>query len=469
MTSNTNTAPPGAQVFRLLPTLSTNITSTTSQPGWSLELYDTQDFSSKPRRVDQKEASIFNTLGESYDFKPAAVKLRGTFKPTTTGHHYLGASGLGPTQLFVNGTSVSHQTGNHKDFMGFLLGGGEQQNIQHAFEAGTDYEIHLTSLMPQNNASGASLLDGVMGFYLGFMPQAEHDADVLSTAVALAESADAAIVFTGHTPEWETEGQDQKSFHLPAAGSQDALVAAVAKANKRTVVVNSTGTPVALPWLADIPALLQTWFPGQEAGNAIADVLTGAVVPSGKLPTSFPKHIRDAPAYGNFPGEYKDGRLEVEYKEGVFIGYRHYDRVAPETLNFPFGFGLSYTDFSVSDLAISQSGADASAAFAVSVNVKNTGAVAGAQVVQVYAGPEFKASVDVPVKALVGFGKVYLEPGESGKVEVAFEARQLAYFDEGEGEWVVEKGKYTVFVGTSARDIVLKGTVAAQERMAFKP
>lgn len=298
------------------------------------------------------------------------------------------------------------------------------------------------------------------------MTQAQYEEDVLGEAVDLAKNSDYAMVFTGHTPDWETEGQDQHSFNLPARGSLDRLVSSVAAVNKNTIVINSTGTPVAMPWLPDISALLQTWFPGQEAGNAIADVLTGKVNPSGKLPTSFPKRIEDAPAYGNFPGEYRDGRLEVEYKEGVFIGYRHYDRTDPAQLNFPFGFGLSYTTFDVEDLQISQSGAE-KGTFKLSVKVTNTGHVAGSEVVQVYAGATFKQSVDVPVKQLVGFAKTVLGPGGSEVVEVEFEARQLAYFCERGGEWVVEKGEYDVFVGTSVRDVRARGTVVAQKRMAF--
>jgi len=257
------------------------------------------------------------------------VKLTGIYKPTDPGSHYLTCCGLGPTQLWINDELLYDQKDNNKDFMGFLLGGGEQQTFQYAFTSGKEYSIRLTSVKPPSEAAGLSLLKDIIGVNLGFMLEVDHDEDVLTQAVTLAEKADVVIVCTGHTPDWETEGQDQQSFNLPASGSQDALVAAVAKANKNVIVVNNTGVAIAMPWLDDVSAVIQAWFPGQEAGNAIADVLLGKVNPSGRLPVSFPKALEDVPAYGNFPGEVVNGRPEVEYAEGVFIGYRHYDRVGP--------------------------------------------------------------------------------------------------------------------------------------------
>lgn len=393
------------------------------------------------------------------------VSCRGTFKPKQSGSHYMGCSGLGPTQLFINDELVFEQKENNKDFMGFLLGGGDQENFRYRFEAGREYAVHVKTVRPENGDSGLSLLDGVVGLNLSFMLDSEHDEDVLSEAVDLARTADVVIVCTGHTPDWETEGQDQVSFNLPARGSQDALVHAVAAVNKNVIVVNSTGVAVAMPWLDEVPALLQGWFPGQEAGNAIADVLLGKVNPGGRLPVSFPRRLEDAPAHGNFPGAVVDGRPEVEYAEGVFVGYRHYDRHDASKLNFPFGFGLSYTSYGIGDLRLERRGRT----LGVKVAVTNTGAVPGAHVVQIYAGPAFKSEVDMPVKQLVGFAKVAVAPGETKTAEVEVSLDKLAYFAEGEGKWVVQKGRWVVYAGSNAADVDVKEEIEIAERWSFDP
>lgn len=399
--------------------------------------------------------------------KFSEVTLTGTYTPKESGSHYLSCGGLGPTQFFIDDKLLYDQKGNNKDFMGFLLGGGDQETFQHKFEAGKPCEIRVKTLKPTASDGGLSLLKDIIGLNLGFMPESQHDEDVLAEAVDLARKADLVIVCTGHTPDWETEGQDQKSFHLPVSGSQDALVAGIAAVNKNVVVVNSTGVAVAMPWLADVSALVQAWFPGQEAGNAIADVLLGNVNPCGRLPVSFPAGIEDAPAHGNFPGEVVRGRPEVEYAEGVFIGYRHYDRAGVSgKLLFPFGFGLSYTTYSMGNLSVDKLDA---AVVRVSVDVTNSGAMAGAQVVQAYAGPSFKSEVDVPVKQLVGFAKVHLEPGETKRVRMDVETKKLAYFGEDKGEWVVQRGEYRFSVGSSVVDIVAEGAVTVEEGFSFAP
>ena len=299
---------------------------------------------------------------------------------------------------------------------------------------------------------------------MGFSLASVHDADLEGEAVQIAERADLAIVFTGHDPQWETEGRDQDSFHLPRQGSQDRLVTAVAKANRNTIVVNSTGVAVAMPWLDQVPALLQTWFPGQECGNAIADVLTGAVNPEGRLPVSFPKRIEDAPAYGNFPGEYIQGQLKVQYAEGVFVGYRHFDRLARDKVNFPFGYGLSYTSFSIGEMKVTK---EAEEPYAVSVMTQNTGSQTGGVVVQVYAGRSEK-SADHPIKTLVAFQKVRLDPGEQKAIQLHVSIRDLAYFDESKHCWLVDAGQYEVSTGTSSMDIVQALPITIQKQMTYR-
>jgi beta-glucosidase len=249
---------------------------------------------------------------------------------------------------------------------------------------------------------------------------------------------------------WETEGQDQVGFNLPRDGSQDKLVEAVVSNNPKTIVVNSTGVAVALPWINKVSAFIQAWFPGQEAGNAIADIISGAVNPSGRLPISWPKRIEDAPAYGNFPGtKDKDGQLTVKYEEGVFVGYRHYDRIAAGKIHFPFGFGLSYTTFEISNTEVSQS---IHGFFKVTATLKNTGSLAGATVVQLYVGRK-QQSPEHPVKTLAAFKKVFVEAGKEEVVEMELGLKDFAYFDESASKWVVERGQYDFSFGQSAGHI----------------
>ncbi|KAL1625637.1 hypothetical protein SLS56_007221 [Neofusicoccum ribis] len=454
----------GAHTFRLLPPMGAGVKDYEGSAGWTLQRFDSEDYSKSP--VGTKNIPTSNWAPILSTEVTEAARLTGTFTPATTGKHYIGFSGLGPSKLFINGELVSEQKHNYQDPMGFLLGGGKQENFQFSFEAGKEYAIEAHSRRPQVNNSGLSILDKCMGFYLGFMTEEEHDEDIQGQAVAAAADADVAIIFTGHTKDWETEGQDQASFNLPASGSQDALITAVSAVNKNTIVVNSTGVAVAMPWIDRVAAVLQTWFPGQEAGNSIADVLLGVVNPSGRLPTSFPKRLEDAPAHGNFPGETVDGRLEVKYAEDVFIGYRHFDRAGNEDkVLFPFGHGLSYTSFAFSGLDVRRN----EHAFDVAVSVANTGKLPGAQVVQVYAGPAGATKVDTPVKQLVGFARVELAPGESKAVHVPVPVRSLAYFDEAAGKWVVEKGDYKILLGESSARISESSVVSVAEKIEFAP
>lgn len=344
--------------------------------------------------------------------------------------------------------------------MGYLFGGVPVPEIKVRLEAGKKYEvaIHTGPMLPEKGVD-AGILEGRIGVKVGYMSATEHDKDLVAEAVEVAKAADIAIVFTGHEPFWETEGQDQFSFNLPKDGSQDRLVSAVAKVNPRTIVVNSTGVAIAMPWLDEVQGVFQTWFPGQEAGNAIADVLTGRQNPEGHLTCTFPKKLEDCPAYGHFPGEKVDGKLEVTYEEGVFVGYRHFDRLSADKIYFPFGFGLSYTTFDVSDLKVTESGDD----YTIGVKVKNTGAVAGATAVQVYVGSAEQTS-DNPIKVLVAFSKVKVAPGETATVELPARSRDFATYDEKAKKWVVKGGKYKFMVGKSAGEIVLEHQIAVSDK-----
>lgn len=268
----------------------------------------------------------------------------------------------------------------------------------------------------------------------------------IEKAVNLAASADAAIVFAGLSNFFEGGNNDKTTLKLP--GEQDELIRRVLAVNPRTVVVLINGTPLGMPWIDSVPAVLEAYYPGQEGGNAIAKVIFGKVNPSGKLPETFPRRLEDNPTFHHFPGSGK----QVEYAEGIFVGYRYYDAKHIEPL-FPFGHGLSYTDFGYSHLKVSGKNRKIN----VQCTVKNTGDKRGKEVVQLYVrkvtGP------DSEWKALKNFEKVDMEPGTSQSVSFNLDDKDFSFFDEAESKWVNGSGKYELLIGSSSRDIRLKKMV----------
>jgi beta-glucosidase len=274
-------------------------------------------------------------------------------------------------------------------------------------------------------------------------------ADLLEKAVKAAAGTDVAIVFVGTNEKIETEGVDRPNMDLPQG--QDELVSRVVQANPKTIVVLNNGSPLAMPWIDSVPAVLEAFFPGQECGNAIANVLFGLVNPSGKLPDTFPRRYEDNPSFPYYPGE----NDKVVYGEGIFVGYRHYDAKNVEPL-FAFGHGLSYTSFEYSNLKVSP--AKTKDKIKVSVDVTNTGKVAGKEVVQVYVS-DIACSVPRPFKELKAFKKVNLKAGEKKKVEFTLTKEALSFYDVKLKDWVAEPGDFEILVGSSSRDIRARGKV----------
>ncbi len=281
-------------------------------------------------------------------------------------------------------------------------------------------------------------------------------ANLLRQATETAAKVDVAVVVVGRYPKLETEGYDVKTMDLPAG--QDELIEAVEKVNPHTIVVLNSGDPVTMTkWIDTTPALVEMWYGGQEGGHALASVLFGDANPSGKLPVSFPKKFEDSPAYGHYPGE----NLKVDYAEGIYVGYRYFDtkNVEPQ---FPFGFGLSYTTFEYSDLKVTPSATNSGSAKAgatvVTVNVKNTGTRDGAEVVELYVH-DGHSKIDRPVRELKGFQRVELKAGEIKPVQFTLGRDALSYWSPTKKEWVAEPGTFEVQVGSSSRDIRLRGTL----------
>ena len=287
-------------------------------------------------------------------------------------------------------------------------------------------------------------------------------AQLIADAVKAAQDADYVIYIGGLNKSdfQDAEGNDRQQYGLPYG--QDALIEALAAANPKLVVVNISGNPVAMPWVDKVSAIVQDWYLGSEAGHSLADVLTGAVNPSGKLPFTFPVALEDGPIktmaqYPGIPGDRKWESfassvpiLEETYSEGIYVGYRWFEAQKVTPL-FPFGHGLSYTTFDYGTPQVSKA-VTSDGSVTVSVPVTNSGSIAGAEIVQFYVSAP-ASSVDRPVKELKGFGKVFLAPGETKTVSAELSRASLSYFDAAGHQWVAEPGRYEVLVGASSADI----------------
>ena len=284
---------------------------------------------------------------------------------------------------------------------------------------------------------------------------------LIDEAVKAATGADVVVVFAGLTDDYESEGFDRAHMRLPDSHNQ--LIDAVSAANPNTVVVLAGGSPVEMPWLKNVKGLLNSYLGGQAGSGAVADILTGAVNPSGKLAETYPLRIQDTPCFGNFPGN----PATVEYRESVYVGYRYYEK-AEKAVAFPFGFGLSYTQFEYSDLKLSKDKIKDDEPLTATFTVKNTGHTAGAEIVQLYVAG---SSPDVfrPMKELRGFSKVFLNPGQENEISIVLGKRAFAFYNTAINDWHTQSGNYELLVGASSADIRLKASVEVESTAPDAP
>jgi beta-glucosidase len=285
---------------------------------------------------------------------------------------------------------------------------------------------------------------------LGIM---QHDAVVSAEAKKLAATAEVVVLAVGFDAESEGEGAD-RTFHLPPG--QDELVRQIAAINKNVVLLITAGGAVDMtPWLDSVPVVLQTWYPGQEGGTALAEILFGDVNPSGRLPVTFERQEKDNPVHDSYyPAE---NSKQVVYKEGVFVGYRGYEHNGTKPL-FPFGYGLSYTTFAYRNLSVARAGNNV----AISFDITNTGKREGDEVAQIYVGDKH-AKVPRPARELKGFAKVHLRPGETRHITVKLDHRAFSYYDINLKQWHMDPGEFGVLVGQSVEEIKLRGKLALNE------
>jgi len=277
------------------------------------------------------------------------------------------------------------------------------------------------------------------------------DIELLREAVETAKTSDIAVIFCGLTEEYESEGFDRDHIKIP--GSHKNLIKAVSKANPNTVVVLSGGSPVEMPWISSVKAVLNGYLGGEAGAAAAVELLYGESNPSGKLAETYPLTISDNPSYNRFPGSVKS----VEYRESIYVGYRYYDKRNLDVC-FPFGFGLSYTQFEYSDIKLSKKSMKDTSSVDVSFKVKNTGKTAGAEIVQLYV-KDNESTVFRPEKELKGFRKIYLDAGEEKTVTFTLGKRAFAYYNVNIHDWHVETGDFTILAGASSRDIRLSAKI----------
>ena len=370
-----------------------------------------------------------------------SIRWTGEFVAPETGTYTFSLISVGLSRLYIGDELVIDNW--TKQILGeaYYGAGTKEMVAQVDMTAGQPHDIKAEYSKVNASFFGA--------LRLGCLPPVP--ADSIERAAALAAASDAALVFVGTSDEWESEGYDRADMELP--GDQVELVKKVAAANKNTIVVLNTGAPVAMgQWIDQVPSVVEAWFPGQECGNAIADILFGDVNPSGKLPTTFPKRLEDNPAYINYPGE--NGK--VLYGEGIFVGYRYYDKKKIEPL-FPFGHGLSYTSFEYSDLEIGSTEYEAEDSIEITVDVKNTGKQEGKEVVQLYVR-DVESSLVRPEKELKAFKKVALRPGETKTVHFTLGKDALSFYDPQQKQWIAEAGEFEIMIGSSSRDVRVKGS-----------
>ena len=270
------------------------------------------------------------------------------------------------------------------------------------------------------------------------------DKHLIKEAVEIAKNSDYAIIFAGLTENYESEGLDRVSLNIPE--NQNKLINEVCRVNKNVIIVLQNGSPIQMPWINKVKAVVTGYLGGEASGLSMYNCLVGNINPSGKLAESYPMKLEDTPCYKNFPGS----EVSCEYKESIYVGYRYYDKIKKEVL-FPFGFGLSYTEFKYSKLKIEQ----IKDTLKVSFKIKNIGKVKGKEIAQVYVSQKGPI-IFKPEKELKGFEKIELEPGEEQEVVIKLDRSSFEYYNVKEKKWSVENGKYYILVGKSSRDIVLK-------------
>ena len=428
----------GCHVDKYLPAFEKDIcyVQGKKEKGFEVEFFRGKNFDGEPIERKVLNGNRFWALqGFAREFldekeRPElSVKFSTTYKPSISGEFEFEVFSIGLSRIKINGKELVDNWSSQKKgeaFFGFAC--APKRN-----------KIKLTK--------GKEYLVEVEYEFEGRFPAIQFGCrppdpkNLLEEAVKIAKQSDAVVLVVGTNSDWETEGNDRKGLGLPS--DQDVLIKKVLAANKNSVLVLNTGSPVSMPWIKSCPAILQTWFPGQEFGNALAEILFGKESPSGKLPTTYPKKLSDTPAYSCYPGK----NLQMDYKEKLLVGYKWYEKKKIEPL-FPFGHGLSYSKFELKKVSLLKKKHE----IKIKVKLKNIGNFSTFETVQCYL--ERKAvKADTPKKKLVDFKKLKVTKDKSKKLTLKVSKRDLSEWDVKKSKWEIARGDYVINVGTSVRDI----------------
>ena len=430
----------GCHTYRYLPEINKSLTK---ENGFLVEYFNVTDnsndfISSKVLRGSKFwifEGFAKDIIGTE-DRPDIFVKFSCTYVPDISGEHAFEIFAIGKSKLLINNEEIIDNWTDPLPGDAFFAHGSSSKRGASHLEKDKSYQIEIQYKFEGNFPA----------IYIGCQPP--DKIDLLDEALNIAKEVDEVILLVGTNSDWETEGNDRVDFNLP--GEQNTLIEKVLEINPNAIIVLNTGSPVDMPWVNKAKSILQSWYAGQEYGDALFEILTGLVNPSGKLPTTFPKHIKDTPAYSCYPGE----NLQMSYDEKLLIGYKWYDRKKIEPL-FHFGHGLSYTNFEYSNLRISNSDKNN---FTCSFDIENVGDVSGFEISQCYIS-FMNCDEDEPIKKLQGFDKTYINSGEIKKIEICLDSKSFSTWDIKNHQWEIKKGVFNILIGSSSNDIKLKDSI----------
>ena len=431
----------GCHTHKYFPRIDENLMSDSN--GFLVEYFEGENFDENlilSERLIGDKFWVFEGFAKDVIMQEEGRKISTRFSceytPNITGDHEFEIFGIGQCRLKIDGLELIDNWNNTEPGEAFFTFGSASRKGVVNFQENQTYKIEIEYFFIGNFPA----------VYIGC--QTPDKVDLFLEAIETAKNADQVIMIVGTNSDWETEGNDRADFNLPA--NQNKLIESILDVNENTTLVINTGSPIKMPWAKKAKAIIQTWFAGQEYGNALFDILFGEVNPSGKLPTSFPVSIEDTPAFNCYPG--KD--LQMNYDEKLLVGYKWYEKKNIEPL-FCFGHGLSYTNFCYENLeVIVKNNHEISCKF----TIKNLGDIAGAETAQCYVG-FLDPAEEEPNKTLQGFTKIYIDANESKDVEIKLLQRNFSYWSVDTNTWQIKGGSHQIYIGSSSQNISLKSVI----------